>query len=887
MTEDKDLDELVKAEEQIIEIARRFGLDPFPVFFELVTSYKMYEDAAYGLPARFNHWTRGKAFYRMKTQYDYGLSKIYEVIFNTNPAVAYLMEQNDLLQNKVVIAHVMGHSDFFKNNAYFQHTSRRMIDKVGIHADRIRKYEFDHGEQEVERFLDAVLSIEEHIDPNAFSRRRPDKPEEAAKPGSGPYDDLWDLEKRTSIFLEDDEEEDYFGKPRKFPPEPEKDMLRFLAEHAPDLEDWQRDIIMIVREEMLYFLPQMQTKVLNEGWACLVGNSLVLTERGLIPYASLHRLLASNGNVSVGSGSGELDQITDRHIRHNAPTIRLRTRRGLVIEGAEEHKLSIGPDQWIALKDVTVGQKIPLSVGDNLWAKELAPVASPTKAYISGLRAVAQAAGVGGRSVYRWLNGEQTTDEERIAAAVKSTKYGLDPESNELGHPLPLVAPTHVTEEFAEFLGYLIGDGNIHLTKAAIGFTAGDRVLADRYAALVAELFAIQPTPFWDARAANGKGGRWRVVFYSTNVLELLHSLGVDLGTIAREKRIPDVILRSPKCVVSAFLRAYFDCDGCASLTSGVILSTFSDDIALTLQVLLLNYGILSSRHGPNIHIAGKSAEVFEQEIGFGLTRKQEKLRAYLENHRWFLKQKTTDEVVAIEHGVADVYDITVDRSHRYVANGMLHHNSYWHARTMREMDLTDAEAAMFAQMHAGVLAPSRMHLNPYHLGYKILEDIERRWDHPTKEEQERLGRKPGQGRAKLFEVRELENDVSFLRNYLTKDLVADLDLYIYKKEGDEWVIVEKDWEKVRDSIVASMTNFGYPYLVIEDADYHRNSELYIKHHYEGQELDLVYGEKTLQYVYQLWGRPVHLETLYDGRRVLLSYDGDKNQRINLDKERG
>ena len=120
-----------------------------------------------------------------------------------------------------------------------------------------------------------------------------------------------------------------------------------------------------------------------------------------------------------------------------------------------------------------------------------------------------------------------------------------------------------------------------------------------------------------------------------------------------------------------------------------------------------------------------------------------------------------------------------------------------------------------------------------------------------------------------------MENDVSFLRNYLTKDLIADLDLYIYKKEGDEWVIVEKDWQKVRDSIVASMTNFGYPYLVIEDADYHRNSELYIKHHFEGQELDLVYGEKTLQYVYLNGGRPVHLETLFEERPVRMSYDGE------------
>jgi stage V sporulation protein R len=887
MAHDQDLDELIKAEEQIIEITQRFGLDPFPVFFELVTSYKMYEDAAYGLPGRFNHWTRGKAFYRMKTQYDYGLSKIYEVVFNTNPAVAYLMEQNDLLQNKLVIAHVMGHSDFFKNNAYFQHTSRRMIDKVGIHADRIRKYEFDHGTQEVERFLDAVLSIEEHIDPNAFSRTHPSKKDkdEPSKPAPGPYDDLWDLEKQDNF---DEEEGEFFRKPHKFPPEPEKDILRFLAEHAPGLEDWQRDIIMIVREEMIYFLPQMQTKVCNEGWACLVGNSLVLTDQGLIRYDALHDLLVAGRSVSAGSGSGELDHITDRHVRRNAPTIRLHTRRGLVIEGAEEHKLNIGPDQWIALKDVAVGQRIPLSVGDNLWAKELVPLARPMRVRIPTVEDVAVAAGVGMHTVYRPLGGKTTYARDRILAAITGTGYQFGLATKPIyGHRLPLVAPTHVTEEFAEFLGYLIGDGNIHVSKGAIGYTTGDRLLADRYAALVTELFAIQPKPFWDAQTANGNGGRWRVVFYSANVLELLHSLGIDLQAKARQKHIPDVILRSPKSVVSAFLRAYFDCDGCASVKSGVILSSFSDDIALTIQILLLNYGILSTRHGPNIHICDKSAEIFERKIGFGLPRKQEKLRAYLASHRWFLKQHPTDEVITIEHGMADVYDITVDRTHRYVANGMLHHNSLWHARIMREMDLSNDEVTKFAQMHAGVLAPARMHLNPYHLGYKILEDIERRWDNPTKEEQERFGRKPGQGRAKLFEVRELENDVSLLRNYLTKELIEDLDLYLYRKEGDEWVIVEKDWRKVRDGIVASMTNFGYPYLVIDDADYRRNSELYIKHHFEGQELDLIYGEKTLQYVYQLWGRPVHLETVYDGRRLLLSYDGDKNLRTNLDRERG
>jgi len=371
-------------------------------------------------------------------------------------------------------------------------------------------------------------------------------------------------------------------------------------------------------------------------------------------------------------------------------------------------------------------------------------------------------------------------------------------------------------------------------------------------------------------------------------VLDLLQELGIDLKAKARQKRIPDVILRSPKPVVSAFLRAYFDCDGCASAKQGVILSTFSDGIAQTLQVLLLNYGILSRRRGPNVWISSTSACIFAREIGFGLVRKQENLEKYIASHQWFLKEDPTDEVVSIEHDVADVYDITVDRSHRYVANGMLHHNSIWHSRIMRKLGergvISDSETVEFAQLHSGVLSPSRTSLNPYYLGFKMFEDIERRWDNPTKEEQERFGRRPGMGRQKIFEVRELENDVSFLRNYLTKDLVKELDLYLYKKEGDEWVIVEKDWEKVRDGIVASMTNFGYPYLVVENGDYRGNRELYIKHLFEGQELDLNYAEKTLQHVYLLWGRPVHLETVYEGKKILLTYDGERNSKSTLEK---
>jgi stage V sporulation protein R len=869
------------------EEARKFGLDPFPTHFELVPASIMYEFASYGLPGRFSHWTFGKAYYRQKMQYDFGLSKIYEMVVNTNPSYAFLMEMNNLLQNTFVAAHVFGHTDFFKNNAYFQHTSRRMIDKASVHADRIAKYEFDHGKDAVEHFLDAALSIQEHVDYNLLLREEEPQKEEKFKARATEYDDLWNLEQRQQRA---EEERDLRHiRPPKFPEKPEKDILLFLMHHAPHLQDWQRDILEIARSEMLYFVPQMQTKVMNEGWACLIPESIVLTERGFLRYKDLYALIEREEAVSVGSGNGMLDKVIDKHVRRDATTVRLRTRRGLVLEGAEEHKLSIGPDQWIALKDVKVGQRIPLSVGDNVWPEQLVAVVQPAMKTYASVQDVAETAGVGVHTIYRSLSGKTQFARERIEEAIQSTGYTMGNSGKALyGKRFPLMAPTHLTAEFAEFLGYLVGDGNIHHTKNAIGYTSGDRELADRYAHLVTKLFAIEAEPFWDDKTANGKGGRWRVVFYSANVLDLLQTLGIDLKAKAREKCIPEAVLRSPKAVMSAFLRAYFDCDGCASLTDGVILSTFSDDIAQTLQTVLLNYGILSRRYGVNIRIKGASARLFAQEINFGLERKRELLERYISSHRWFLKEDPTDEVVSVELDVADVYDITVDRTHRYVANGMLHHNSLWHSRIMRELAekgvISSAEMLDFAQLHSGVLSPSRTTLNPYYIGFKVLEDIERRWDSPTTEDRERLGRKPGRGREKLFEVREMENDVSFLRNYLTEDLIKDLDLYLYKKEGDEWVIVEKDWRKVRDMIVGNMTNFGYPYLVIENGDYRGNRELYIKHMYEGQELDLSYAEKTLQHVYLMWGRPVHLETMFDNKRILLTYDGERNSKSTLEK---
>ncbi len=470
MMYDREIGDLEKSLERIWEVARRFGLDPFPTRFEIVPATVMYEIGSYALPGRYSHWTFGKAYHRMKTMYDFGLSKIYEVVINTNPSYGFLLETNSPIQNKLVMAHVLGHVDFFKNNAYFSRTNRRMVESASTHAARMSEYEFKYGRKTVEQFLDAVLSIEEHIDPNFFIRRELEGAEAEAEAvrraekdrmKEGRYDDLWRLDRKLEPPTQDGEE-----KRREQPPE--KDLIYYIMRHSPTLADWQRDAMAMIREEMEYFVPQMQTKTLNEGWA------------------------------------------------------------------------------------------------------------------------------------------------------------------------------------------------------------------------------------------------------------------------------------------------------------------------------------------------------------------------------------------------------------------------SFWHARIMRELDLPDQEMLEFADLHSGVVSPHKGQLNPYYLGYKILEDIERRWDAPTQEERERLGRRGGEGRAKIFEVRELDNDVSFLRNYLTEDLCEELDLFVYELvDEEEWTVTEKRWQRVRDQLVANMTNFGFPYIVVADGDYNGNRELYLRHQYEGAELDAPYARKVLEHVYVLWGRPVHLETVVDDERVVMHYNGE------------
>lgn len=409
----KDYEQLEQAIGRITELAKQEGLDFFTMRYEICPAEVLYSIGAYGMPTRFSHWSFGKEYQRMKSEYDYGLSRIYELVINSNPCYAFLLDRNTLLQNKLIVAHVLGHSDFFKNNAMFAGTDRNMIGRMAGFAERMRIFEQEYGANEVERILDAGLSIQEHVDPH----RR-------------------------------------FGKQGGFS-ETEggsKDVVGFVAGGSRTMKDWQREILYMLREEMLYFWPQMETKILNEGWA------------------------------------------------------------------------------------------------------------------------------------------------------------------------------------------------------------------------------------------------------------------------------------------------------------------------------------------------------------------------------------------------------------------------SYWHLRLVRQLDLTDSDILEFAKMNAGVIQPGATSVNPYYLGLRMLEYIERK-----------------EGTEAIFDIRETESDVSFLRNYLNRDLVEEMDLFLFEREGGVYKVTDKDVAQVRDTLILQRTNGGFPYITAMDDDYHGRGELLLMHRYEGLELDRKYVDRTLPLVYRLWGRPVHLETRSeDKRKLAYCYDGER-----------
>jgi len=301
---------LAREQDRIEAVARDYNLSYFPVVFEVVDYRAINALAAYGgFPTRYPHWRFGMEYGQLSKSYEYGLHKIYEMVINNDPTYAYLLEGNMMIDQKMVMAHVYGHADFFKNNVYFAHTNRKMVDAMANHATRIRRYQERYGVETIERFVDACLSIEELIDPGSVFQaplgmqdRQPDDVADDDEVGRFPAKSYLDRYVNPPEYIAEQRRKrsDARKQARRFPPSPERDVLSFLLHHAP-LESWERDILNIIREESYYFLPQRQTKVMNEGWASF-WHSTIMTQRCLsdsevIDYADRHA-----GTVATSPG---------------------------------------------------------------------------------------------------------------------------------------------------------------------------------------------------------------------------------------------------------------------------------------------------------------------------------------------------------------------------------------------------------------------------------------------------------------------------------------------------------------------------------------------------------------------------------------------------------
>lgn len=891
--------DLADLQKEIEGYAHDYGLDPIRTIFEVLDYDEMNEIAAYGgFPTRYPHWRHGMEYEGLARGYQYGLQKIYEMVINNDPCHAYLLRCNAAVDQKIVMAHVMGHSDFFKNNLWFSQTDRKMVDTMANHGTRVRRYIERYGEENVETFVDACLSIENLIDPHSVyspQRRRPAFVIEPEEPAETPRrlassKEYMDRYMNPPDFMDRQQKkiEDAKRKKRNFPESIEKDVLYFLMQYAP-LENWQRDVLSIVREEAYYFAPQAMTKIMNEGWACVEPQTLVFSDVGVVSMRELTE------REAPGVSDGERRRaVYDRHVVRGHEVVRMRTRRGLFLGGSTTHRiLRADGKTWVRMDELRRGDRIAVSGGRGLWATETVRLAWHAPSRV-GLQDVAEKAGVSVWTVLRHRAGRHVRESEAVSTALET--YDSDanlslPQS--LRNRAPVRIPSVLDESLGAFLGYLVGDGHVSRVKRHLGLTTGDLAQAHAFRRLAQGLFETTPSLRRD-------GGRWRVLIHSETVSDfLVQTFGITEGPSAREKRIPAAVLRSPEPVVRSFLRAYFDCDGYAG-KQGVILSTSSPTLAEQVQLLLLNFGILSRRRPQrdgcwHVHATGQSARVFADCIGFGLIRKQRALKAYLKGHRWYKTERWEDEVVSLERGRADVYDISVEETHRYAAAGFINHNSYWHSTIMTQKAMNDSEVIDFADHHSGTMGMRPGSINPYKVGIELYRDIEDRWnkgrfgpewDQCHDVDQRRLwDKKLGIGRQKIFEVRKIYNDVTFIDAFLTKEFCIEHKMFVYtlNPQTNKYEISNRDFSEIKKQFLFRLTNMGQPFIVVKDGNYANRGELLLSHLHEGFDLEIREARETLRNVHRVWQRPVHIETQIEEEKKIFSFDGEKHRDMTVE----
>ena len=279
---DWTLKDLQGWDDKICEIAESHGLDWYPITYETCDYFEMLGNMSYhGMPTHYGHWSYGKSFEVQRQQYQAGMTGLpYELIINSNPCISYLMKENPLHLQVLIMAHCVGHSDFFKNNRSFSHTrADTVVPRMRNAKKRIQSYIEDPsiGIEAVETVIDAA---------HALSYQVPRHPTELRDLSE--IRNEWQEFNRESVLSGKMSESKY----NRIPQEPEYDILGFIGQYARKVEDWERDIIEIIRDEAYYFMPQIRTKTMNEGWACFwhykILHELELPQKYHIPFLKSH-----------------------------------------------------------------------------------------------------------------------------------------------------------------------------------------------------------------------------------------------------------------------------------------------------------------------------------------------------------------------------------------------------------------------------------------------------------------------------------------------------------------------------------------------------------------------------------------------------------------------
>jgi stage V sporulation protein R len=306
---------------EIYKKVSEFGCDFYPTVVEMLTYDEISEIAAYGgFPVRYNHWKWGMEYEELQRGYMHGMHKIYEMVVNTNPVYLYCLDSNTLVDNVTVVAHALGHADFFKNNIYFSQTSQNMMNELANHGTRIKKYMSRWGKERVTEFIDHVLRIETLIDPSKAwepKKYKDNLPRDKRK-YHHPYrlkveegHDYMDQYVNTDEWLKKQKDQiekieaaeylDLFVGSTK-------DIMGFIRDNAP-LKPWESDIVSMLYEESTYFAPQRMTKTINEGWASYIDYNIIARQglasmglehesSGIIEYAH-HKMGVLGGKYSM------------------------------------------------------------------------------------------------------------------------------------------------------------------------------------------------------------------------------------------------------------------------------------------------------------------------------------------------------------------------------------------------------------------------------------------------------------------------------------------------------------------------------------------------------------------------------------------------------------